>query len=386
MKIFFLWHAAADPNNHPLFDAMLRARNLEIRVLTLPGVEDRQVRWRLAQPVERRNPATGSRYRIVPGRAVSAASLGHHWYTDLPKHLREFRPDLIHLATGEAAMAVAVEMAAARRVFAPRARLLIHIVQNLLVDYRWPWPLLERWVLRQVDGAVAYSPGAEWLLRRRGFGKRIWVQPFGVDARLFRPRRLPPRRFGLATGVPVIGWVGRIFLGKGLHLLLEASARMKRNHQILVVGDGPRRDAEHARAARLGIAARVRWAGPVSLARIPDCYAAMDVYTHPGVSRPADMPAWKEQFARTLPEAMLTGLPVVGTRSGEIPWVVGDGGIIVPERDPAALARALDRLMGSAALRRQLGGFGRARALEHFTFDAAAAGLVRIWREALANR
>mgnify|MGYP001616633848 CR=1 FL=1 len=62
------------------------------------------------------------------------------------------------------------------------------------------------------------------------------------------------------------------------------------------------------------------------------------------------------------------------------------GKIIVPERDPAALARALDRLMGSAALRRQLGGFGRARALEHFTFDAAAAGLVRIWREALANR
>jgi len=383
MRIFFLWHAAADPNNHPLFDAMLRARNLDVRVLTLPRVEDRQVRWRLARPVERRSAATGSRYRIVPGRAVSPASLGHHWYADLPARLREFRPDLIHMATGEAAMAVAVETAAVRRVFAPRAKLLIHMIQNLLVDYRWPWPPLEHWVLNQVDGAVAYSPGAEKILRRRGFRRRIWTQPFGVDGRLFRPRRLLPGRLGLKRGVPVIGWVGRMFLGKGLHLLLEASARMKRRHQLLIVGDGPRRQAEKAHAARLGISDRVHWTGPVPLARIPDCYAAMDVYTHPGVSRPPDMPAWKEQFARTLPEAMLMGLPVAGTRSGEIPWVVGDGGIIVPERDPGALARAFDRLLASAALRRRLGARGRARALAHFTFDAAAAGLVRIWREAL---
>jgi glycosyltransferase involved in cell wall biosynthesis len=316
---------------------------------------------------------------------VSAASLGHHWYLDLPRHLRSFRPDIIHLASGEAAMAIAVETAATARVFAPKAKFVLHMVQNMLVDYRWPWPVMERWVLGRIDAAVAYSPGAKWLLRKRGFRGPVPVQPFGVDARAFRPHRASQLRRRLGPGAPVIGWVGRMFLGKGLHLLLEASALMKHKHRLLVVGDGPRRAEEHARAVRLGIADRVHWTGPVPLPRIPDAYAAMDVYTHPGVSRPPDMPAWKEQFARTLPEAMLMGLPVVGTRSGEIPWVVGPGGIIVPERNPAALARALDRMVASAALRRRLGALGRTRALEHFTFDAAAAGLVRIWRDILAR-
>jgi len=386
VRILFVWHVAADPNNRPLFDAILRARAVDLLVLTLPQVEDRQVRWRLGRPVERRSSATGSRYRIVPGRAVWPGSLGHHWYLDLPGHLRAFRPDLVHLASGEAAMAIAVETAAACRVFAPRAKFVLHMVQNMVVDYRWPWPLLERFVLRNIDAAVAYSPGARWLLRRRGFRGPVPVQPFGVDARAFQPRacafrarRSAPRR------VPVVGWVGRMFLGKGLHVLLDASARMRRPHRLLVVGDGPRRAIEGALARRLGIADRVTWAGSIPLERIPACYAAMDVYTHPGITRPPDMPAWKEQFARTLPEAMLMGLPVVGSRSGEIPWVVGDGGIIVPERDPVALGRALDRLVASALLRRRLGDRGRARALEHFTFDAAAAGLIRIWRKILSR-
>jgi len=160
---------------------------------------------------------------------------------------------------------------------------------------------------------------------------------------------------------------------------------MRRPHQLLVVGDGPRRATETALAASLGIADRIVWAGSIPAARMPDYYAAMDVYTHPGVSRPPDMPDWKEQFARTLVEAMLAGKPIVASNSGEIPWVVGDGGIIVPEKHPAALARALDRVVGSAALRTSLSRRGRARALANFTWDAAAAGLTKIWREVLSR-
>ncbi len=254
-----------------------------------------------------------------------------------------------------------------------------------MTEYRWPWPLLQRLVLRSVDGAVAYSPGARAVLRRRGVRGEIPIQPFGVDPGEFRPGRPSPWRRRMGRGAPVIGWVGRMNLGKGLQVLLEASARMRRSHRLLIAGDGPQQDAERAHAARLGITRRITWAGSVPNRDMPGVYAAMDIYTHPAISRPPDWPAWKEQFARTLPEAMLSGVPVVGSRSGEIPWVVGRNGLLVPERNPFALARSLDRLTASHALRRHYGTLGRTNALRRFTWDAAAAGLVTIWRDRLAR-
>ena len=381
MRVLLLWHAAADPHNRPIFDALIRRSGLEALILAPRRVEDRLVHWRLDRPVVRRNPATGSSYRIEPVTAFRAHRIGHLWYPGLPVHLLRFRPEVIHLASGEAAQAVSVETMLARPLFAPRARVVLMMIQNIVVDYRWPWPVLERFVLRRADRPVAYSPGALAVLRRRGVRGPIPIQPFGLDARAFRPGRPSPIRRRMGPGAPVIGWVGRMFLGKGLQVLLEASARMQRPHRLLIVGDGPRRDEERRHAERLRIADRVTWVGPATPDAMPGLYAAMDIYTHPAIARPSDLPAWKEQFARTLPEAMLSGVPVVGSRSGEIPWVIGDGGLIVPERNSAALARALDRLVSSRARRHALGRQGRARALAHFTCDVAAAGLMRIWRD-----
>ena len=61
---------------------------------------------------------------------------------------------------------------------------------------------------------------------------------------------------------------------------------------------------------------------------------------------------WREQFGRMLIEAMACGVPVVASRSGEIPHVVGDAGLLVDEADVAAWTAALDRLLADAALRR----------------------------------
>jgi glycosyltransferase involved in cell wall biosynthesis len=279
-----------------------------------------------------------------------------------------------------------VDRALVARDLGRRIPVLLHMVQNIRVDYRWPWPVIERFVLRRIDGAVAYSPGARALLRSRGVRGPIPVQPFGVDDRLFRAGSASPIRRRMGPGAPVIGWVGRMHFAKGLHLLLEASARMRRPHRLLVVGDGPRRAEERARAARLGLDRRTTWLPPQPTERMPAVYRAMDIYVHPAISRPKEDPAWrnwKEQFARTLPEAMLSSCAVVGSTSGEIPWVLGGTGAVVPERSPAALARALDRLVASESLRHRLGARARARALTHFTFDAAAAGLLRCWRSLL---
>jgi len=212
MKICFVWHASADPLNRPFLESLVRQRGLDVLALTLPRVEERQAHWRLDRPVTGRNRQTGSRYRLVPGRVLLPWSLGYHVYLDLARHLREFRPDLIHVVA-ESAMLVAVEAAWLRARIAPDARLVLQPVQNLIVDYKWPWPPLERYVLSHVDAAVAYSPGVTRVLRHRKFRKPVYVRPFGADPSLLLPRRATPVRRLLKPGLPVIGWAGRMFYG-----------------------------------------------------------------------------------------------------------------------------------------------------------------------------
>ncbi len=378
MRVLFAWHAAVDPWNRPLFDRLIDRPGLDLLVVAARTTDDRLKVWRMDRPVERRNPKTGSRYRIVPSRMIWPNRLGRMMYVSLPGFVRGFNPDVMHLSL-EAASLGAFEFALCRKLLAPNAVLVNHVIQNIIVNYRWPIPVMERWVLRQADGIIAYSPGALDVVRHRKYRGPTTIQPFGLDASRYRPTRTSPiRRHVHGTG-PVIGWTGRMFLGKGLHVLFKASAKMKKPHRLLVVGDGWRKPHEQRLANELGITDRVTWTGSIPAGNMAAYYAAMDVFTHPAITSPPDMPYWKEQFARTLPEAMFMGLPIVGSRSGEIPWVVGNGGLIVPENNPAALAQALDRLVGNPALRRRLGAAGRKRAITNFTWQHSADGLWNFW-------
>jgi glycosyltransferase involved in cell wall biosynthesis len=383
MRILFAWHGATDPNNFPLFDGMIAERNVDLLILTPPRLDDRQTEFRMRGAVTRVNRQSGSRYRIVPGWTVNPRSLGYMVHLDLPARIASFRPDVVHVVA-EAATLLAAEAALLRMVLFRRPRLVLHVIQNIYVDYRWPWPVVEKFALSRADAAVAYNPGARNILLRRGFRKPIYLRPFGAED--FSSARTSPVRRRMGRGAPVIGWNGRMFMGKGLHVLLEASSLMRQKHRLLVVGDGPRREAECALAHKLGINSRITWAGMVPISRIGEYYRAMDIFTHPAISRPPDMPAWKEQFARTLPEAMLCGLPTVGSRSGEIPWVLGDGALIVPERKPLALARALDRLVSSRRLRADLGRRARKRAVGNFTWKVAGREMVEIWRDIIKKQ
>jgi len=97
------------------------------------------------------------------------------------------------------------------------------------------------------------------------------------------------------------------------------------------------------------------------------------------------LPNWKEQFGRVLVEAMACGVPVIGARSGEIPHVIGDAGLIVPEEDSDALRAGLLQLMQDDELRRDLGRRGRQRVLERFTQAQIAAETVDVYRSLSAS-
>jgi glycosyltransferase involved in cell wall biosynthesis len=112
-------------------------------------------------------------------------------------------------------------------------------------------------------------------------------------------------------------------------------------------------------------------------------YAGFDVLALPSRTTTT----WVEQFGRVLVESMSCGVPVVGSDSGEIPWVINStgGGLVVPEGDVVALRDALVRLRDSPALRRELADRGGRSAREQFSVAAVASCLDRALRDAIGR-
>ncbi|MGH2486390.1 MAG: glycosyltransferase family 4 protein, partial [Ktedonobacterales bacterium] len=119
----------------------------------------------------------------------------------------------------------------------------------------------------------------------------------------------------------------------------------------------------------------------VAAAEAPRVLADMDVLALPSLTRPN----WMEQFGRVLIEAMGCGVPVIGSDSGEIPRVIGDAGVIVPEGNVESLRAALRDLTERPERRRELAERGRARVFANFTQEQVARKLADVYKQALAT-
>jgi glycosyltransferase involved in cell wall biosynthesis len=149
-----------------------------------------------------------------------------------------------------------------------------------------------------------------------------------------------------------------------------------------LLGSGPATSAMDRRVAALGIQDRVAIRAWLPSTEMPHFYRDADILVLPSRTRPN----WTEQFGRVLIEAMACEVAVLGSQVGEIPHVIGDAGVIFPEADSLALSQALQRLIGSAELRRDLGRRGRERVLRHFTQDRVAEATLAAYRDTLAGR
>jgi glycosyltransferase involved in cell wall biosynthesis len=153
-------------------------------------------------------------------------------------------------------------------------------------------------------------------------------------------------RAALAVTGFALGTAGRLTAQKALGDALEALARVP-GAELLVLGDGPERTALERRAARLGIADRVRFLGARSRDDVLTLFRAVDVALVTS--------AW-ENLPHTLLEALAAGAPVVATGVGGIPEVIvhEDNGLLVPAGDVDAIAEAIERVAGDADLRARL--------------------------------
>jgi glycosyltransferase involved in cell wall biosynthesis len=298
--------------------------------------------------------------------AVAPIALsGHfhlHFYPTLHARVRALRPDIVHIDEEPYNLATWQALALGRSV---GARCLFFTWQNLYRRYPWPWRSVESHVLARADFALAGNAEAVEVLRRKGYqGPTAVIPQFGVDPSVYRPLEREGREgAGAGSGTFTIGYLGRLVEEKGLLVLLHALARMEGAWRLEVVGGGPLESRMVAVAHGLGIRQQVVFGAGVPSAQVPELLNNWDCLVLPSLTRVN----WKEQFGRVLVEAMACQLPVVGSDSGEIPNLVGDAGLIVPEGNVGTLAGALRRLRDDPVLRASLGMAGRARVLARFT-------------------
>lgn len=290
-----------------------------------------------------------------------------HLYPTLGNWMRSFQPHIVHIDEEPYNLATWHALWLARQ---HRAHSLVFTWQNIHRRYPPPFAQGEQWVFRHIDHLITGTDSAAIIMREKGYeGDWTTIPQFGTDPDLFNPAAYRPYR-------PfTIGYIGRLVEEKGVEILVEAAAGLAGDWRLHLVGSGPLRDKLTQIARQAGIADRLTIVDWVPSTEMPAQYHNMDVLVLPSLTRPN----WKEQFGRVLVEAMMSGVPIIGSNSGAIPGVVGDAGLIVPEGDIPALRDALHRLRKDTDLRQHYASNGRHRALLHFSHERIAAATVDVY-------
>jgi len=225
---------------------------------------------------------------------------------------------------------------------------------------------LSRWLYM---GAAAYviTTGEaikHQLVVRNGYrANRIESVPTGIDAGRFRPgeRNAARAKFGLPQDKTLVGIVATLRSWKGHAFLLEAMTRLPSQFELVIVGDGPQRQALEQSIVKLGLRGRVRMQG--QQADVLPWLRALDIFALPSFAN--------EGVPQALVQAMLVELPCVTTAVGGIPEIAEHErtALLVPPRDPEALAAAIERLAGNEGLRRELGEAARKQCVEGYSYE-----------------
>lgn len=305
-------------------------------------------------------PLPGMEGRLRPLRIVSPGRPQRHFYLGRPRAvLRALRPRVVFAEAELFSIAAFQWGTAAARAGIPFG---VQAAENLPRRLPAPARAIRRVVLARADFLAARSPAAGELARAWGACGEVVFVPHGVPE-----WDVPARR----SGAPfTIGFAGRLVEEKGVLDLLEAVSLVGGEVRLLVVGDGPLRHRVEQQS-HAGTRVEVRTGVPHE--RMAEAYAEMDVLVLPSRTTPR----WSEQFGRVIPEALWCGVPVIGSDSGEIPWLIGltEGGLVYPEGDVRALAGALARLAADAGLRQELARRGRGVVERELGVQAAAKAL-----------
>jgi glycosyltransferase involved in cell wall biosynthesis len=270
----------------------------------------------------------------------------------------------------------------------------LHGSDVFLAERKRPIGDRARQVFRAAAATTACSPDlAERAMRLGALPAETITIPYGVDHERFRPaegaaREALRREFGIRPDERLVLAGGRLVHKKGLDVAIDAfataSVREAGPARLVIFGYGDLLEPLRAQAARLGLGGQVLFTGRVERDRVPDLYAAADLFLLPSVH---DHAGNVDGLPNTLLEAMATGLPIVASNVVGVPTVIDHEfeGLLVPEGDAAALGAAIGALLGDPARAAALGRAARARVERELTWPQIARRYLGVYREAIGR-
>ncbi len=380
IKVLLISHTCQSrTEGQPKAHALARLPDIDLHLLT-PKRWMHYGKWREAEPpLDAKFQTT-----IAPVRFAWAGPAQYflHYYPGLGGVLKTFRPDVIDLWEEPWGL-VSAHACRLRNKLLPSAKIVSETEQNINKVLPFPFEGFRRYTLQQADYAVGRNRESIEVIRAKGYAGPAEVVPNAVDMKLFRPLDRVQCRAELGLPLPagefLAGYAGRLVEEKGLMDLLEALPLSPGHVHLILLGSGPQEADLRRRAGELKVEPRVHFLPARPLEQLPAFMNALDVFVLPSRTTAR----WKEQFGRVIIEAHACGTPVIGADSGAIADVVADAGLVVPEKNPQALADALSKLAGDPALARTLGQRGLQNAGDYFTWDRVAERMAGIYQAAM---
>lgn len=221
---------------------------------------------------------------------------------------------------------------------------------RVLVDEQAADAALQEQVQAALATICVSDPVRDWVIARTE-GTRVFTVPNGVNVHRITPQPESP-------GAPVVTFVGTLKPWHGVDVLLRARAQAHKDWKLRIIGDGPMRAELDDLARSLDI--DVDFRGAVA----PDAILQHMAGTAIGVAPYPAMDTDSDQYFSPLKvyEYMAAGLPVVASRVGQLPEIMGESAYLVPPSDPEALAEALDALVANPVERARVGSDNRRQA------------------------
>lgn len=284
-------------------------------------------------------------------------------YRDIRRILKEFQPEVVHTHSAKAGILGRI---AAHSLRVP---VVVHGVhgapfgpyQNLGTRKFYQW--CEWYAAKKCDAFISVANAMSDLMVQAKIARRekfhtiysgMEVEPFLNSATL---RDATREKLGIRDAEIVVGKIARLFHLKGHEFVIEAAREIVQkfpNVRFLFVGDGILAEQYKNRVAELGLEKHFLWTGLVEPQEIPAMISAMDVVVHTSL---------REGLARVLPQALLSGKPVVSFDIDGAREVVLDGitGFLLRPKSVSDLSKAILRLLESPNLRTKMGNEGRKR-------------------------
>lgn len=237
---------------------------------------------------------------------------------------------------------------------------------NLIPRHRLPRAMI-RWAARHAAGIITVARALKDDLINAGVsGERIEVLRNGVDLHLFRPVERETTRRRLMLSRATLLSVGHLIRRKAHDLVIRA-LRWLPEMDLIVIGDGPEREALGALARASGLGDRVRFVGALAQEELRNYYGAADALV---------LASSREGWANVLLESMACGTPVVASRIGGTPEVVAasEAGVLMTERTPESVAEAVQRLFAGYPDRGET-----RRYAEKFNWDETTRGQLQLF-------